>query len=470
MIRFLLACLFAVTATALFAQSEDNPFSTPIPANQDVVTVNFTEFARIPDDADGKAPRLMHMITEPGTARLFVSVMTGKLYSISYDGKTVTEYLDTNAANWNVQVMSAFSERGVQSFTFHPQFNQVGTPGYGKFYTYIDTSNTTPQPDYVSGGERRSHDTVLLEWTARTPAAAVYDGGAPRQLFRAAQPYLNHNGGEIAFNPLATPGTPGADDYGLLYVGLADGGSGGDPLNSAQDLGKYFGKILRIDPLGNNSANGQYGVPASNPFVADGDPATLGEIYAYGVRNPQRFNWDSQTGQLLLAEIGQNQVEEISPVTAGANLGWNAWEGSFRFNSGGIDISNPRSDPALTWPIVEYDHNDPLFVRQVAITGLAVYRQNEIPQLQNKLIFGDNPSGELFYVNADANLNGGQSEIRRILLNAGGSAKTLLQVIQAKNSEQKRDPATRADLRFGYGPNGQIFLLNKQDGFIRLLK
>jgi len=467
MLRSLLACLLAVTATALFAQSDGNPFTTPIPTNQDVITVDFTEFARIPDADDNQPPRLMHMIAETGTARLFVSVMTGKLYSISYDGQTVTEYLDTDAANWDVQVMSAFSERGVQSFAFHPQFNEAGTPGYGKFYTYIDTSNTTPQADYLSGGDRRSHDTVLLEWTARNPAAAVYDGGAPRQLFRAAQPYLNHNGGEIAFNPLAAPGD---DDYGLLYVGLADGGSGGDPLNSAQDLGKYFGKILRIDPLGNNSANGQYGIPANNPFVADGNAATLGEIYAYGVRNPQRFNWDSQTGRLLLAEIGQNQVEEISPITAGANLGWNTWEGSFRYVSGKLDTSDPRSDPTLTWPLVEYDHNDPLFLRPVAITGLAVYRGDAIPQLRNKLIFGDNPSGELFYVDADADLNGGQSEIRRILLNDGGSAKTLLQVIQAKLSEQGREAATRVDLRFGYGADDQIFLLNKQDGVIRLLQ
>ncbi|NQV70052.1 MAG: PQQ-dependent sugar dehydrogenase [Pseudohongiella sp.] len=463
--RQLIATLLIACSTAVICAQE--PFPTPITANQDVIAVSFSEFARIPDTDNGQAPRLMFMTAEPGTRRLFVSTMPGKLYSMDYAGKSVTEYIDTNADAWGVRVQSAFNERGVQSFAFHPQFSQAGAPGYGKFYTYIDTANITPAADFESGGERRSHDTVLLEWTAGNAAATTYDGGAARELFRAAQPFPNHNGGQIAFNPLSQPGDA---DFGLLYIGLADGGSGGDPLNSAQDLAKYFGKILRIDPLGNNSPNGEYGIPASNPFVNDGNASTLGEIYAYGVRNPQRFNWDSQNGRLLLAEIGQNQVEEISLITAGANLGWNVWEGSYRYVKGGVDTSNPRSDAALTWPIVEYDHNDPLFLRQIAVTGLAVYRQSAIPQLTNKLVFGDNPSGELFYVDADVQEATGQAAIRRILLQHGGENKTLLQVIQAKNSEQGKEAAQRADLRFGYGAQGEIFLLNKGDGVIRLLQ
>ena len=171
---------------------------------------------------------------------------------------------------------------------------------------------------------------MLLEWTAKNPAAATYDGGAPRELMRFEQPFGNHNGGQLSFNPLAAPSSA---DFGLLYIGFADGGSGGDPLNMAQNLSSAFGKILRIDPLGKNSANGKYGIPADNPFVNDNDPNTLGEIYAFGVRNPQRFAWDSQNGNLFVADIGQNIVEEISLVTTGANLGWNKWEGSYGFIS-----------------------------------------------------------------------------------------------------------------------------------------
>jgi glucose/arabinose dehydrogenase len=469
MSRFRLAlALVATTATvAVIVAAQQltlDPYPTPIETTQGVVAVNFVEFATIPD-IDGAAPRLMHFVDEPGTKRVFVSAMTGALYSISYDGKTVTPYIDTSAAEWNVSVQSNGSERGVQSFAFHPQFSQRGTPGYGKFYTYTDTSNVTPKADFVSPGPNRTHDTVLLEWTAKTPTAATYDGAAPRELFRAAQPFPNHNGGQIAFNPLAKPGSA---EFGLLYVGLADGGSGGDPFNVAQNLSSAFGKILRIDPLGKNGVNGRYGIPASNPFVKNPKPEALGEIYASGVRNPQRFSWDAKTGRLFLADIGQNAVEEISEITAGANLGWNKWEASFPYVKGQVDSTRQRDEAGLTWPIVEFDHRDPLFQR-AAVTGVIIYRQTAIRQLAHLMIFGDNPSGQIFYVDADNLPNGGQAAVRQILFNDKGTRKTLLQLIVEKNTAQGKEPAARADLRFGEGPQGQIFVLNKRDGVIRLL-
>jgi hypothetical protein len=465
MSRLLTLTISAATLVVASAtqQLSTDPFPTPIQATEGVIAVSFVEFATIPDGG-GEAARMMHFLDEPGTKRLFVNTMRGPLYSISYDGKTITEYLDVNAASWGVGVQSQGFERGVQSFAFHPQFNQRGAPGFGRFYTYTDTLNTTPKPDFLPSGGGRTHDTVLLEWTAKTPAAATYDGGPPREIFRAAHPFQNHNGGQIAFNPLAASGTP---EFGLLYVGSADGGSGGDPFAMAQNLNSAFGKILRIDPLGTDSANKQYGIPASNPFV--GKPGVLGEIYAYGVRNPQRFNWDSKTSRMFVADIGQNIVEEISPVTAGANLGWNKWEASFAFVKGQVDLANPRGEAGLTWPVVEYDHRDPLFNQRAAITGVYVYRQTAIRQLQNQLIFGDNPNGEIFCVPADALPNGGQAAIRRILLNDKGKPRTLLEIIREKNAAQGKPPAMRVDLRFGAGPQGRIFVLNKHDGVIRML-
>ena len=460
-LTFVLAALMVARAAAAQQSMTLDPFPTPIETTQGVVAVNYVEFATIPD-VDGVAPRLMHMLDEPGTKRMFVSLMTGRLYSISYDGKTVTPYLDITAPEWSVPVQSNGAERGVQSFAFHPQFNQRGAPGFGKFYTYLDTSNVTPKPDFTTPG-KRTHDTVLLEWTAKTPAAASYDGGAPRELFRAAHPFGNHNGGQIAFNPVAKPGDA---DFGLLYVGFADGGSAGDPMNLAQDPTSAFGKLLRVDPLGKNSANGQYGIPASNPFVKDAKAGTLAEIYALGLRNPQRFSWDTKTGQLYLADIGQNAVEEISPVTSGANLGWNKWEASFPYVKGQVDSSRQRDEAGLTWPIVEFDHRDPLFQR-AAVTGVIVYRQTTIRQLQHLMIFGDNPSGQIFYVDADNLPNGGQSAVRQILFNDKGARKTLLQLIVEKNTAQGKEPAARADLRFGEGPQGRVFILNKRDGVIR---
>lgn len=454
-------------ASAESQQLSGDPFATPIEAAKDVIAVSFTEFAKIPDADGGEAPRLMHMIDEPSTKRLFVAAMRGGIYSVSYDGKTVTPYLDVNAANWGNPVQSNFSERGIQSIAFHPQFNKKGSPGYGKFYVYVDTTNTKPDPDVKSTSQTRSHDLLLLEWTAKNPAAASYDGEAPKELLRVAKPFLNHNGGQIAFNPLTKENSA---DYGLLYVGLADGGSGGDPMNMAQNLSTLFGKILRIDPLGKDSANGKYGVPKSNPFVSDNKPETLGEIYAYGLRNPQRYTWDSKDGKMYVAEIGQNQVEEISEVQAGANLGWVKWEGSYKYVNRQVDLDNPRSEAGMIWPIVEYDHKDPLFQPVVAITGITVYRQKEIKQLTNLMIFGDNPSGEIFYVNADKLPSGGQDAIRRILLKDGGAQKTLLQIVQEKAKSQNRTgTVSRADLRFGFDAKGQIYVMNKRDGIIRLL-
>ena len=453
-----------MAASPLFAQTSTDPFPSPIPATRDVIRVDFVEFASLPD-IDGAPARMMRLVDEPGTGRIFVNDMRGPVYAVSYDGRTVAQYVDIDDPDWEVGVNSRGRERGFQSFAFHPQFGQPGTEGFGKFYTWTDSNNTGPAPDFRPSGDGNSHDTVLLEWTARNPRGSTYDGGPPRELLRVQQPFGNHNGGQIGFNPLPSRGEA---DFGLLYVSIADGGSGGDPLNHSQDLASAFGKLFRMDPLGSNSANGEYGIPAGNPFV--GDVAALGEIYAYGVRNAQRFAWDAVNGNMFLADVGQNIVEKLTLVTSGANLGWNVWEGSFGFISrSAVSLANQRGDPAVTYPVAEYGQLDPLLQPQSAASGLHVYRDDAIPQLANLVLFGDQPSGEIFYIQADDLPNGGQDSIRRILLNEAGEAKTLLQVIQEKNADQGKSPASRADLRFGPGPEGQVFLLNKYDGIIRLL-
>src|SRR5262245_29662474 len=476
--RSVMAALFM--GSAVFAQQPQqqpaplppgqtiDPFPQPIEARQGVITVGVREFASVPD-IDGVAARMMNLVNEPGTKRLFVNDMRGPLYSVSYDGK-VALYLDINAPAWGVNVQSMGRERGFQNFAFHPQFSQPGTPGFGKFYTYTDTSNQAPAADFTTTNPATTHDTVILEWTAKNASAATYDGGPPRELFRLRQPFANHNGGHMAFNPLATPGTP---EFGLLYIGVADGGSGGDPMRVGQNLGSAFGKILRIDPVGPvlpdrpASTNKKYGIPARNPFgkTAGAPP----DMYVYGVRNPQRFAWDSRNRNMFLADIGQNIVEEVSLVTPGANLGWNDWEGSFRFiGRQAVSEEKPRSDPKVTYPIVEWGQVDPLLQPNSAASGLVVYHGSQIPQLANLVIFTDMPSGEIFYVNADKLPAGGQDPIRRILLNSDGSAKTMLEVIQEKNKAQGKPPATRSDLRLSPGPDNQVFLLNKGDGTIRV--
>jgi glucose/arabinose dehydrogenase len=444
------------------AQTTDNPFAEPIEADGGVVVVDVTEFAEVPD-ADGLPARMMRLVDEPGTSRMFVNDMRGTIYRVSYDGSDVAVYVDMNA--WGVPVESGGRERGFQSFAFHPDFGQTGSDGYGHFYTYSDVSDTSPAADFSPGGDV-SHHTVLHEWVAGDANATTYDGEAPRELIRFEQPFGNHNAGHVAFNPLASPGD---DEYGLLYIGSADGGSGGDPMNLAQNLESAFGKVLRIDPLGSNSENGSYGIPPSNPFVGDGN--ALGEIYAYGVRNPQRFGWDPANGNLFLADIGQNSIETVSLVSSGANLGWNVWEGSFQYvGRNGVETSNPRSDAEVTYPVVEFAHADPLTTGRSAVTGVHVFRGDTYPQMQDRVLFADFVSGELLHFDADDLPEGGNADIRRMLLRTSdGEARTFLEIIREKNEAQGRTPTERTDVRIDAGPDDQVFLLNKHDGTIRRL-
>ena len=457
--RTLAAAAALAIASPIAAQVTNDPFPEPIGEGWAPLVVDYTEFARVPG-VGGGPPLMTNIIDEPGTRRIFVNDMNGPITSISYDGRTVTPYVNTNDARWGYAIQTQGQERGLQSFAFHPQFGQEGTPGYGKFYTWVDIVDTAPRADFTPSGGGDTHDTVLLEWTARDPSAATYDGGPPRELMRLQQPYGNHNAGQLGFNPTAAPGSA---DFGILYMGVADGGSGGDPHNMAQNLGSAFGKIFRIDPLGTNSANGKYGIPADNPFV--GRAGALGEIYAYGVRNPQKFAWDSQNGNLFMSDIGQNTVEELTLVPRGANLGRNVWEGSFRYvGREGVDTRNQRGDRSVTFPVAEYAQPDPLLLGQSAAVGLAVYRANRVPAISNMVIWGDNPSGEVFAVPADNLPSGGQAPIRRVLFNDEGQPKTLLQLVRKHAPD-----ADQPDLRLGLGPEGAVFLLNKQDGIVRRL-
>jgi hypothetical protein len=446
-----------------------DPFPQPIVSTEGVITVTLREFASLPD-IDGVAARMMRIVDEPVSRRLFVSDMHGLLYTVSADGRTVTPYLDIRDPKWATPVQSQGRERGFQNFVLHPQFGQAGTPGFGKFYTYTDTSNQTPAPDFTSNIETSTHDTVIQEWTAKTPGASSYDGSAPRELMRFRQPYANHNAGMIAFNSTARPG--GAD-FGLMYVGVGDGGNGGDPQGLAQNLGSGFGKILRIDPFGKNGRGGKYGIPAANPFVSR--QGALPEIYAYGIRNSQRFAWDPSNGAMFMTDIGQNIVEEVSPVTAGANLGWNVWEGSYRFlGRQAVSSEAPRSDPNMVYPIAEWDQFDPVLLQNnsSAAVSLVVYRSTTIPQLTNRLLFGDMPSGATFHVSADNLPAGGQDAIRlvRFVTADNTTPRPVLDIIQEKNRAQNKTVAARGDVRFDATSDGRIFVLNKADGTIRVME
>ncbi|MBQ5939503.1 sorbosone dehydrogenase family protein [Massilia sp. AB1] len=295
-----------------------------------------------------------------------------------------------------------YDERGLLGIAFHPQFRFNGL-----FYTF------TSQPvkgaaDFstMPAGAAPNCQSVVTEWRVQRPGRrnSPVDLGSARELMRIDKPQFNHNGGAIAFGP----------DQ-MLYISLGDGGAADDEGvghvagGNAQSLapGNVLGKILRIDPLGRNAANGRYGIPADNPFVnRDG----ADEIFAYGFRNPFRMSFDPM-GRLIVGDVGQNQVEEVDVVTAGGNYGWRIKEGTFLFDTGGPDApgfvhaDSPGLPAGLVDPIAQYDHADGAGAppSRVAVIGGYVYRGNRLQQLKGQYVFGDysgrggpTPQGHLF--------------------------------------------------------------------------
>ena len=351
-------------------QSND-PFPAPIAATEGVIRVNFREFASLPDiggrrgadDAPGRRARHAASVRQRHARPALQRQLRRQ---------DVTLYLDINDPAWGVGVQSMGRERGFQSFAFHPQFNQPGTRGFGKFYTYTDTTNQTPPADFTTSNPATTHDTVLLEWTAKTPARDGYDGGAPRELIRLRQPFANHNGGHLTFNPLATPGSP---DFGLLYMGVADGGSGGDPLKLAQNLGSAFGKIFRIDPLGTTARqevrhprlepvrqNRRARCPRSTPTACAIRSASPGTRETATCSSPTSARTSSR----------RSAPSPPAPISAGTT----GRAASASSAAQAVSLEKPRSDPKVTYPVVEWGQIDPLLQSNSAASGLIVYRGN----------------------------------------------------------------------------------------------
>ncbi|BAM04599.1 PQQ-dependent sugar dehydrogenase [Phycisphaera mikurensis] len=454
-----LPALLAVAAAgslppaAPVAAQTNNPFPDPIPVG---IGVPIVDYARVATGA-----RLNLLAPDP-LGRLFANDQRGDLYRVVPGAAASPVYLDL-AAQPGIDLRTSSGEQGFQSFAFHPEFATAGAAGFGRFYTVHSDDDRSPTPDFVPNSGNAFHS-VLLEWTAADPLADTFSGTS-RELMRIRQPFGNHNAGQLSFNPEATAGDA---DFGKLYLGLGDGGSGGDPQDLAQDRDNVFGSILRIDPLGTNAANGKYGIPADNPFVGEAD--VKDEIFAYGLRNPQRFSFDAVTGNAFIADIGQGAVEEINLLRAGGNYGWNEREGSFVFlNNSGVGGS-ARGDGLYDDPIAEYDHQGAFVLAErngEAVTVGPVVRDPSIPGLAGRLLLGDFPSGSIFYLDASGTLpDGGQAPLQELLLvNEAGETKRLIDLINDAGV-----PATqRADLRFGYGADGEVFVLNKRDGVIRQL-
>ena len=272
-------------------------------------------------------------------SRLFVVEQPGRIRVIRDGALAATPFLDLSSR------ISFGGERGLLGLAFHPGYAQNGR----FFVNYTDPNG----------------DTHVAEFHGN-PGTDTADAGSERLVLFVQQPFANHNGGGLAF---------GGD--GMLYVGLGDGGSGGDPFRNGQNLGGLLGKMLRIDV----DRGSPYTVPADNPFRSTA--GARGEIWAYGLRNPWRFAFDRATGDLVIADVGQNLREEVDVGLAsrhgGENYGWNVTEGSHCFEpASGCNTSG------ITLPVLEYGHGE-----GCSITGGVVYRGCRLPGYQGTYFYAD---------------------------------------------------------------------------------
>jgi glucose/arabinose dehydrogenase len=360
---------------------------------------------------------------------LFVLEQNGLIRVIQDDVLLPTAALDIQSrVQPPLNPGNANDERGLLGLAFHPGFNDANSPGFHTLYTYnsepipVGTSPTYPAPNAAP----QNYKNVINEWKLSVGDPNVIDSASRREIISFGKNAGNHNGGTVAFGP-----------DGYLYLATGDGGNANDvgashiePGGNAQNLTTPLGKMLRIDPLDPTltpgspdaiSTNGQYRIPVGNPFDGAGE---VPEIYAYGFRNPYRYAFDTDNGDLILADVGQNNIEEIDRVELGGNYGWAVKEGTYLFNrtgpdAGTIGADSPGMPPELIDPIsgplgtLEYDHDD-----GISITGGFVYRGTGIPELFGKYVFGDlalrvlppRVDGRLFY----ADLTSG--EIKEFLL------------------------------------------------------
>lgn len=297
-----------------------------------------------------------------GSGRLFIVEKPGLVKILLADGSLASQpFLDITG-----RVGSDAYEQGLLGLAFHPDY---ATNGH--FYVYYTN---------LAGNTVVSRFTVSPDPNLANPASEVI-------LLTQEQPYRNHNGGGLAFGP-----------DGYLYISLGDGGSAGDPLQAGQSLNTLLGKILRIDV----NTEGGYLIPPDNPFASSGG---LPEIWAYGLRNAWRIAFDPANGDLYIADVGQNQWEEVNVVLAGTpgglNFGWDLMEGNHPFE--GAYSEN------LTLPVVEYSHD-----QGCSITGGHVYRGESMPQMQGVYLFGDFCSGNVWGL-----LKSGDGWVSSILFRSG---------------------------------------------------
>jgi glucose/arabinose dehydrogenase len=341
------------------------------------------------------------LASPPGDSRLFVVEKGGRIRIIR-DGAVVSgSFLDLSGR------VSTGPEQGLLGIAFDPAY-----ASNGRFVVnYTDVNGDTRISAFHASAD-----------------PDVADVASEMVLLPVAQPFANHSGGQVVFGP-----------DGFLYIGLGDGGSGGDPMGNGQSLGTLLGKILRIDLNGATP----YRIPPDNPFAATAGPARRGEIWSYGLRNPWRFSFDRANGDLYIGDVGQNSFEEIdvSPAATGAgrglNFGWNTTEGTHCYPNAGASCDRT----GLTGPVLDYDHSD----GGCSVTGGYVYRGAAIPALVGTYFYADYCRG---WVRSFRFANGSATEQHDWpALSPGGSVTS-----------------------FGQDSGGELYVLTSEGGVYRIVQ
>jgi len=415
------------------------------------IEVGLELFTTIPASSD-KEPltRISKMDWVRGVNAFFVLDQRGQLYKL--ENQKANVWLDISKWKKNFINQPGLAT-GFGSFAFHPEFAHNGL-----FYTTHSESAHSKKADFpLPDSVKQTLQWVLCEWKSSDPGAPFFKGSC-RELLRIDMVSGIHGVQEIIFNPLARPGN---EDYGQLYIGVGDGGSvENDYAFLTQHPGKIWGTILRIDPLGTNSANGQYGIPARNPFIKNQDSNTVHEIYAAGFRNPNRITW-LQHGEMLTTNIGQANIEGIDIVLKGRDYGWPNREGRFLMRPDS-NMNNIYPLPAndsifhFTYPAAAFDHDE-----GKAIEGGFEFEGRSIPELKGKFLFGDIPTGRLFFVNSADLQSGKKASVQEWFVSLNGKRVKL-------SSLCGQD---RVDLRFARDEKGEMYIFTKPDGKIyRLVK
>lgn len=428
---------------AIVEEEDPNALKDPIPERVGLsgLVAELKLVTTIPFSSEERPrTRIVKLEVQPGTGKFFALDLRGKLYDIS--NGTPAVYFDMAALRPDF-INKPGLATGFGSVAFHPEFSDNGL----LYTTHTEPPGTRVADFAYADSIPVTLQWVLTEWKTSDPNQPTFHGEG-RELLRINMVTGMHGVQELAFNPIARKNSK---DYGLLYMGIGDGACVEHNFPELLRSRRLWGSIIRIDPKGSNSANGQYGIPADNPFAG----RQGAEIYAFGFRNPHHLTW-LRSGEMLASNIGQADIESYNLVQSGGDYGWPIREGTFlRLERGNINAvyALPEDDAAagIVYPVIQYDHDEGF-----AMSDGYEYTGKSVPLLKGKFFYGDIMKGRLFYSDVKDMSPGRQAPIKEWQVSVDGQIRTMEELCGDQ----------RVDMRVGRDANGELYIFTKPDGRI----